>query len=325
MRRAARAACAIGWLVLAGCAAPGPRHDVIGRIEPGQVELAATPFFPQSDYQCGPAALATVLAASNVEVTPEELVPEVYLPARRGSLQIELIAATRIRGRLPYVLAPEETALFAELAAGRPLLVLQKLGAGPWPGWHYAVLIGYDRDRETVVLRSGTKRRVEMSLRRFLWSWDRGGRWALLTLEPGDLPATADLHRYVDAAAGLEAAGRLDTAALAYQSATHRWPDAALPWLGLGNVSYAREELRAAQAQYREAIVRDPQDVAARNNRADTLLRLGCPEAAAHEIARAQEAARGGAFEAAVAETAQRVAAAGAAQPDDCPIPSDGL
>ena len=89
-------------------------------------------------------------------MTPDELVPEIYLPARRGSLQVELIAATRSRGRLPYLLAPSDDALFDELAAGRPVLVLQKLGAGPWPGWHYAVLVGYDRDRRSVLLRSGT-------------------------------------------------------------------------------------------------------------------------------------------------------------------------
>ena len=112
MKFAAHAACAIGWLWLAGCAVSGPRQDPLGESDPAQVELEATPFFPQSEYQCGPAALATVLAAGAVEVTPDEHVPEVYLPARRGSLQVELVAATRARGRLPYLLAPRVGALF---------------------------------------------------------------------------------------------------------------------------------------------------------------------------------------------------------------------
>jgi tetratricopeptide (TPR) repeat protein len=320
MRRAARAVSAIGWLALAGCAATGPTYSGPDDAAPARVELVSTPFFPQRDYQCGPAALATLLTATGVAVTPDELVSEVYLPARRGSLQVELVAATRARGRLPYVMAPDEAALFAELAAGRPVLVLQKLGAGPWPGWHYAVLIGYDRERDTVLLRSGTKERLEMSIRRFLWSWERGERWALLALEPGTLPARADVTRYVDAAAGLEAVGRLDEAARAYSTATSQWPDAALPWLGLANVAYARDDLVSAQRLYEQALVRDPSDIAARNNRAETLLRLGCPAAAAREIASAQDAARGSALEAAVAETAGRIAAATASDSAGCPV-----
>jgi tetratricopeptide (TPR) repeat protein len=315
----ARAACAIGCLWLAGCVASGPRHDPLEGAHPARVELEATPFFPQSDYQCGPAALATILAADAVDVTAEELVPEVYLPARRGSLQVELVAATRARGRLPYVLAPQDDALFTELAAGHPVLVLQKLGAGPWPGWHYAVLVGYDRDRRSVLLRSGTTRRLEMSVRRFLLSWERGGRWAMLALAPGALPETADMRRYIDAAAGLEAVGRLDDAARAYRSASLRWPDAPLPWLGLANVAYARDDLGTAQSLYREALARDPADVAARNNHAEVLLQLGCPSAAAIEIAVAQEGARGSGLEAAVTETSRRIATAVVPDAADCP------
>jgi hypothetical protein len=259
-----------------------------------------------------------VLAARSVEVTPDELVPEVYLPARRGSLQVELVAATRARGRLPYLLAPAETTLFAEVAAGRPVLVLLKLGAGPWPAWHYAVLVGYDRDRRTVVLRSGTTRRQEMSARRFAWSWVRGGRWAMLALTPGELPARADLHRYMDAAAGLEAVGRLDDAGRSYATAALRWPEAPLPWLGLANVAYARDDLLTAQSLYREVLSRDPHDIAARNNHAEALLRLGCRSSAAREITQAARDARATPLEAAVGETAGRIAASSAPDAADC-------
>ena len=120
-----------------------------------------------------------------------------------------------------------------------------------------------------------------MSVAQFLWSWDRGGRWAMVALEPGDLPADADLRRYVDAAAGLEAVGRSDDAARAYARQSQRWPDAPLPWLGLANVAYGRDDLVTAQWLYEEALARDPGDIAARNNRAESLLHLGCRSAAA--------------------------------------------
>ena len=54
---------------------------------PRSLELRGTPFFPQEDYQCGPAALATVLRAGGAGGDAESLQPQVYLPARAGSLQ----------------------------------------------------------------------------------------------------------------------------------------------------------------------------------------------------------------------------------------------
>ena len=92
-------------------------------------ELSSVAFFPQDTHQCGPAALATMLVSTGVDIRPEPLVPEVYIPARRGSLQVEMLAAARRHGRIPWQLPPDFTALRAELAAGNPVLVLQDLGA----------------------------------------------------------------------------------------------------------------------------------------------------------------------------------------------------
>ena len=77
------------------------------------VELTAVPFFAQTEYQCGPAALATVLAHAGAPVDADDLVPEVYIEGLRGSLQPELLGATRRNGFIPYVLAPEPGAMLA--------------------------------------------------------------------------------------------------------------------------------------------------------------------------------------------------------------------
>ena len=65
------------------------------------VQLSSVPFYPQEAYQCGPAALAGVLGAAGVAATPSSLAPQVYLPGRQGSLQLELMAASRRAGRIP--------------------------------------------------------------------------------------------------------------------------------------------------------------------------------------------------------------------------------
>ena len=62
------------------------------------VELTETDFYPQTTDQCGPAALATVLNTTGMQVLPADLAPSLYIPGRQGSLQIELMAATRSYG-----------------------------------------------------------------------------------------------------------------------------------------------------------------------------------------------------------------------------------
>jgi tetratricopeptide (TPR) repeat protein len=285
------AAAVLGALLVAGCA----HHDgliapALATGAPAGAELADTPFFPQRDYECGPAALATVLVASGVEVTADELLGRVYLPGRKGSLQAELTAASRSYDRLPYSLPPNLPSLLSEIAAGHPVLVLQNLGFERVPVWHYAVVVGFDADRDQLVLRSGTEKRALMSARRFISSWERAGSWAIVVLEPEILPASAERGRFLEAAAGLEAAHRYDAAARAYGVALARWPGDTTALLGIGNVSYARGDLERAESVYRILLGIDPAHAIARNNLAQTLLDRGDPQAALAEIRAARAA-----------------------------------
>ena len=132
--------------------------DMPGDLPPA-VELSQTPFFPQTEHQCGPAALATVLQPHHVDVSPQTLSSQLYIPAREGSLQVEMAVTARRYGMLPYPLSPQFTDLLAEIAAGNPVLVLQNLSFDWWPQWHYAVVIGYDITRNELTLRPGTTKR----------------------------------------------------------------------------------------------------------------------------------------------------------------------
>ena len=85
------------------------------------------------------------------------------MPQLKGSLQAEMIAATRPYDRIAYRVAPNLGALLATLAEGHPVLVLQNLGVDSVPFWHYAVAIGYDAARNEVLLRSGIERRARVS------------------------------------------------------------------------------------------------------------------------------------------------------------------
>jgi hypothetical protein len=309
-------ACAASILAaaLGGCTISPPRfapEETAGIA--AQVELKQVPFFPQKRYQCGPAALATVLRSSGAAGTPDDLVNEVYLPGKKGSLQVDLVAAARMRDRVVYEVPRDMPALLHQVAAGSPVLVMQNLGVKVIPIWHYAVVVGYDLDAGTLVLRSGTAERRVLGMRRFMSTWNRAQRWGLVVLEPGQLPADAQLDRYVAAAAGLEAVGRLDAAEEAYARAREQWPDSAWPQLGLANVSYRRGDRQAAEGGYLATLALDPRNVVAHNNLAEILSDRGCMSQARAHAERAAALAKGSTLESAVAATAQHVAGATAA------------
>ena len=191
-------------LLLSACAAPGVREVIKNSQLPRHYELTETPFFPQQKYHCGPAALSTALQAVDISVTPDQLAPEVYIPSRKGSLQIEMLAAARRHGALPVKIAPKLDALFKELAAGNVVVVMQNLGLSWVPAWHYAVVVGYDLDKELVWLRSGTEKRFEMSMSTFQRTWARSQYWAFVALKPGSLPASAEPEAMIQALISFE-------------------------------------------------------------------------------------------------------------------------
>jgi len=240
-------------------------------------ELTRVPFYPQQQYQCGPAALATILTHHGLAVAPEALVSQVYLPAREGSLQVEMTATARRYGMLVYPLRPELLALLTEVAAGNPVLVLQNLGFDWFPQWHYAVVVGYDLPPAELLLRSGTTRRWQTSLAVFERTWARANYWALVILPAGQIPHTAEPLRYLPAVFDLEQTGQADAAYRAYQAAARRWPEQPQVWLTLGNAAYQHQDYQDAVVAFAEVTHLQPSNATGWNNLAYALLQTGCP------------------------------------------------
>jgi tetratricopeptide (TPR) repeat protein len=241
-----------------------------------RLELTETPFFPQEIHQCGPAALATVLNADGIPVTPEALADEIYIPGREGSLQAELLAAVRTHERVAVRLQPRLEAVLAPLGEQRPVLLLQNLGFERYPRWHYAVLVGWDAAANELILRSGGERRERLSLARFLQTWDLGGRWAVVVADPlAPPPTSVTAHDWIAAIAPLESLKQNQRALAAYESAAQRWPGDALVLQALANARYAQHDLSGAEKALDAAVAIDA-NPAALNNLAQVRIERGC-------------------------------------------------
>lgn len=281
--------CSLTLLIacLAGCVSGQSelqRELLTSDQDAGTVELSATPFFPQDDYQCGPAALATALGASGISVTPTELTPKVYLPKRQGSLQLELVAAARRYHRIPYQIEPSLAHLLKELQTGHPVIVLQNLGVFWFPVWHYAVVIGYAVESDQITLRSGTSERRQMPTSLFLRTWGRADNWGLVVLKPGELPANPQSDRYLEAVSALESSGAFGEALTAYQAALARWPSSFWARLGVANSYIGLGRTIEAEHHLRQLLLDQPAHPVVLNNLAEVLAGRGCLDEALETI-----------------------------------------
>ncbi|WOB06649.1 PA2778 family cysteine peptidase [Piscinibacter gummiphilus] len=252
MRR--RTCLALTFAPLAGCAVQAEAWLAEAPAGlPTRLELSRTPFFPQTDLHCGPAALATALGAVGLVASPAQLGGEVFLPARGGSLQAEMLAGARRHGAVAVRIPGTVEAVLREVAAGHVVVVLLNLGLAIAPRWHYAVVVGYDLDQRELLMRSGTVERDRIALRTFEHTWARADHWAFVALPPGRWPLTARASAAVEAAVGFERSASPAQALKVYESGLERWPESLPLAIGLGTSAYAVRDTARAKDVFRRA------------------------------------------------------------------------
>jgi hypothetical protein len=264
--------------LLAGCARTALQHEQLDTEPaitglPDSVLLDDVPFYPQQTYHCGPATLAMLMSYQGVRVQPDDLVDQVFIESRQGSLQAEMLAATRRQGLLPYVHDTSFVNVLTQVHAGHPVLVFENLGFDFYPVWHYALVIGYDLTQQEIVLHSGTTAELRRSFRRFELEWRGGEYWAMTMHRPGEFPFDPEPATYLEATSGLEQAEQFEAAAIAYRAAADRWPTELIAWMGLGNVHYRQQNFQNAEQAYRKALGLNEDSAAAHHNLAWALMR----------------------------------------------------
>jgi tetratricopeptide (TPR) repeat protein len=251
----------VAWLatcVVAGCAGwTPPQTAALRAATPAdlndRVELSTVPFIAQTPLHCGPASLAMVLRHIGRDVSADQLADEVFLPAREGTLQTEMLSGARRHDAVAQRLPAQLEALLRELRAGHAVVVLQNLGLSFAPAWHYAVLVGYDLPREELLLRSGVTEREVMPLRTFEHTWARAGHWAIVALTPGELAVADDERGATEAAVAFERVAAPVSAARTYGALLQRWPASLTAAVGLGHARLALGDAIGAEAAWARA------------------------------------------------------------------------
>lgn len=264
-------------ILTAGCAAKTVQvdrllHTPLSISE--QQEIAGVPFIEQSAGHCGPATLAMTMAWAGQPTDINLLVSQVYTPGMQGSLQTDMLSASRRNGMMAIPIQGFSS-LLSEVAAGNPVIVFENLAVSWLPQWHYAVVFGYDLRQETVLMHSGPEAFKRWDLRKFERSWQLGDYWGLLVLPPGKLSATANELDHLKAASALEQVGQSQAAGTSYQAILTRWPQSLGALIGWANVSYATKDYAKSVESLLLATKYHPESAAAWNNLSVAQLALG--------------------------------------------------
>ncbi|WP_286912178.1 MULTISPECIES: peptidase C39 family protein [unclassified Pseudomonas] len=190
---------------LAGCASTPPAAL---KGLPQRVEISSVPFYRGNANHSGAMALAALLSQQGAPITPGLLDKPLNLPQGADSLGTGIPRVAREYGMVVYPLEQRVDALLEQVAAGNPVLLRYQEGSAWWSEPRYALLIGYDRYKKRVLLRSGMNRRQLMAFDDFASAWAKEGSWAVLVQPPRQLPAQVDRQRWLQAADELAKAGQ---------------------------------------------------------------------------------------------------------------------
>ena len=272
-----KAGLVVSLILLTGCQTPPQTKALLG--EPPLITnhhlINQVPFYPQQQYFCGPTTLAEVANFYDLEKSPEAIAPATFVPGLDGSLQIEMVAASRQLGMLAYAQRGNMRQLLSLLAEDIPVIVLQNNSIAWLPQWHYAVAIGYDLAAQQVILHTGVTEEHRLNFATFERTWQRGDYWMLVMLPPSQSSAQLEPFIYTKACQDLLDTGQRDAGITALQTAITQWPDYWLPYFLLAN-HYLSDAPETAVKWYKKGYAYGKKEISYLNNYAYALAKNHC-------------------------------------------------
>lgn len=200
----------------------------------------------------------------------KEMTDMLYTPEAKGTFQNDVIAASRRMGLIAVPIKNLKNVMM-EINNNNPVLVFQNLGLTWLPKWHYALVVGYDLNKNAMILHTGEEKKFMMKLPTFERIWSRVDDWGLVIVKPGDIPATATEEDMVAATAFLELSQKSKLAEFSYQKILTKWNTSLGSLVGLGNIFYQKDDFKTSQTYFKLAIEAHPEAAGAWHNYAMVL------------------------------------------------------
>jgi ABC-type bacteriocin/lantibiotic exporter with double-glycine peptidase domain len=173
------------WLIaacaaLAACSAPARRT-----VEADKVRLEV-PFYADDGDRGGPATLASILSFWDRPVEPRYLRIGANPSRLKGTLPLDLMLAAQDRGMQARSFQARVDDVKNELRLGHPVMAYVELGSRWLPRGRFVVITGFDDGRGGYFVHAGRYAHRFVEYRRFMTSWEKTGRWAILVMPAGE-------------------------------------------------------------------------------------------------------------------------------------------
>lgn len=244
---------------------------LIGQVPAKKLEV---PFIPQGEKMCGPAVL-NMAAKPYLPNVPFDTYKNLsFREKAEGTFTSDMLSATRRLGLAPYKVATLE-AMLKNVSIGRPVMVFQNLGLSWYPMWHYALLVGYDKNENIVYLHSGFTEYRKMDFGLFKRTWRRGDYWSYIVVPPSTIPENVAFNEVLDNATTFENLKNYKIAQDIYSAMIKKWPDRFEPHLGLANMHYENKQIKKALSEMNKAYQLNPKHPALTYNLSQLYHELG--------------------------------------------------
>lgn len=136
------------------------------------------PFYPQEEYNCGPASLTSVMNYWGSNVDLQEVTKEIFLNSVKGTLTIDMILYAQKKGFKVVQYKGNIDDLKNKIKNKLPLIVLVDKSLFFINVNHFMVVTGYTD--EGVIVNSGNTKGKLINYDDFLNIWKKTNFWTLL-------------------------------------------------------------------------------------------------------------------------------------------------
>ena len=239
----------------------------------------------QKAYQCGPAALESVIRYWGRDINVTSMTETLFKPGSMGVLNFTLSEYARTQGFWTEIHEEENTGngineLKTWILRKIPPVVMLKTGILWVPTYHFVVLRGHDDTDQIFYANIGEPETYAIPYSELRSRWKASGNWYLIICPPERVDWDLDEIQSQDLAIYSEKSGKADLAEKWYRRVLNKNPANQTARFNLANVYLKQRRFEEAKPLYESLSIERPDWGPAVNNLAWIYLEEGNPKEA---------------------------------------------